>query len=196
MLFLGLTMPLGTMAQKGMQSIGANVPFDIRKNNKSLGFGIKYQYNFTDHFRMELAGSYSPFHNSTPYCEPDDSWEIEYAHVTWQGSINANFFLVSPRTIRPYFIVGAGVSGYETKRSCALPSPYSNQTYRLEEYEKLIPIDINAGIGVDLRIHYRWSLQLSALVVKPFMTTDDLNSTGFSRGEVNGQFNVGVTYNF
>lgn len=198
-LFLCLTMPLNMVAQKGMQSIGVNVPVDIRKQNVSIGFGIKYQYNFTDHFRMELAGSYSPVHSYSTYSDHRNtswrSYEIEYAHVIWQGHINAHIFLVSPKTIRPYLILGAGVSSYEAKKSWGSYNTTYNANTVYYEYEKMTPIDANAGLGLDIRMHYRWSLQLSALAVKPFFT-DNLVGTGFYSGEVNGQFNVGVTYNF
>ena len=199
-----LTMPLAMMAQKGIQSVGVNVPIDYRKNNLSFGIGVKYQYNFSDSYRMEVNASYSPL-NSCPEKEwlsteakvgkmwnewenREDAMELKKAQIIWQGNVNTHFFLMSPHPIRPYIILGVGFAQYV--RECKT----KYQEIRDDISQSLGAFRFGIGIGTDLRIGYRWGLQMSVLAIKPLYINHSPDP--FKKNELNGQVNGGLTYIF
>ena len=185
------------MAQKGMSSVGLNIPVDIRKHNVSIGIGAKYQYNFTDYFRMEAAASYSPVNMSSKYTEIEYAYvqwnEIEKAHVVLQGSIAGHFFFVAPKPVRPYAVLGVGFAYLKTE-FMHHHTYYNSQNYILEHKNRnRSAIRPMVGLGVDIRLDYKWLLQISGMVVKPIFLGK--LGEGFTRNEVQGMANLSIMYN-
>lgn len=184
-------------AQKGMQSIGVNIPMHYRKNNFSTGIGINYQYNFSNYFRGEFVGSYSPIHASTTYVKEmgadPSKWYLNCrsCFVDFQAFINAHFFLFAPRVVRPYIIFGGGFQSYY------LDQYETHPTYSELDKDKNFSEGVqamNLGLGIDARLSYKWTLQASVLVLKPF--TKGWFSDTVNRFEFGAMARVGINYNF
>ncbi len=186
------------MAQKGMSSVGLNIPVDIRKHNVSIGIGAKYQYNFTDYFRMEAAASYSPINISSTFTEiySERTWyDIEKAHVVLQGSIAGHFFFVSPRPVRPFIVLGVGFASHKSKYIFHNKYRYNNVDVVIEESEEAKGESVRPmlGIGLDVRLNYKWILQISAMAVKPLFLGGARH--GYKEAEFNGMANFSILYN-
>ena len=192
-------------AQKGMNSIGVSMPFEFLKNSFTTGVGIRYQHNFTDYYRLEIAGDYTPLDNGSEAYFTD--WASNYygapglhekAHNNLQGYINSHFFLCSPRPLRPYLIVGVGVIDFVGKSTQRIAYKVENVNFYDEgdyNYKRhYCAIGVNAGVGADFRFSYHFSLQMSALAVKPIFTGNPLFAWG--RGVFGFQGNIGIMYNF
>jgi hypothetical protein len=181
-------------AQEGMQSIGVNIPMYYRKNNFSTGIGVNYQYNFSNYFRGEFVGSYSPIYASTYYINElnnGDDLICRSCFVVFQAFINAHFFLLTPRVIRPYIIFGGGIQGYYSDRCEA--DHDSDRIFVDKYFTDRVPA-LNLGLGIDARLSYKWTLQASVLVLKPF--TKGLISDAVNRFEFGAMARVGINYNF
>jgi len=185
------------VAQKGMQSIGVNIPMHYRKNNFSTGIGINYQYNFSNYFRGEFVGSYSPIHASTAYVKEmgadPSKWYLNCrsCFVDFQAFINAHFFLFTPRIVRPYIIFGGGIQSYYSDQYETHPN--HSELDNDETFQKGVPA-LNLGLGIDARLSYKWTLQASVLVLKPF--TKGAFSDTVNRFEFGAMARVGINYNF
>ena len=127
-------------AQKGMSGIGVNLGFDYYIFESSLlnKWAIKYQYNFSNYYRIEPVISYSyTLIDSDENANPS-SFEI---------GINNHFFLTKVKRFRPYAIAGIG---------------YMHLT--CNDYGKLVELPtfyFCGGIGVDYRISHKLSMQAS-----------------------------------
>ncbi len=170
LLALGFGVEVG--AQKGMSSIGVDIPVGIGKHNVWTGVGIKYQYNISDFIRIEPSFQYFPIHSS-------NRMEIEnrdmVAYTNFQAFLNGLFFVQSPKSVRPFFMIGAGFMQLHSK-------DHVN--------DDLINIDM--GIGLDIRLSYMWSLQCKVLSIIP-ITKGDLN---VRKGRVLYNVSIGLSYNF
>lgn len=178
LLLLALGFGVEVWAQKGMSSIGVDIPVGIGKHNVWTGVGIKYQYNISDFIRIEPSFQYFPIHSS-------NRMEIEnrdmVAYTNFQAFLNGLFFVQSPKSVRPFFMIGAGFMQLHSKIY-----NYSEAAVN----DDLINIDM--GIGLDIRLSYTWSLQCKVLSIIP-ITKGDLN---VRKGRVLYNVSIGLSYNF
>lgn len=190
-----LLLSIDVLAQKGMQSIGMNIPVGFRRNNIWTGIGIKYQYNFSDYFRMEADISYTPINNAGSYSivlrgESTGVGKVEYAYIDYAAMLNAHVFLCAPRPFRPFVIAGFGLMDWKDKliegTFAPLEHPYisSKNSYSL-----------NAGIGLDWRITNHFSMQFSVLGVTHFFSGNN-NAPSIKNRDFSLKASVGVGYNF
>lgn len=209
LLLVIVSMSGNVLAQKGMSSLGLNVPIEYRKHNLSVGIGIKYQYNFTDMFRMEASASYSPIHVSSFYDEylwnNSSGYEIDKTKACYaqlRGGISSHFFLMSPNPFRCYIIFGGDFADYYVKSKYttyrtswnSYSESYDTHVTSEESKKNRTSIRINLGVGFDYRISYKCSLQASLLLLKPIFLTK-LNADGLSYNEFNGAANISMMYN-
>lgn len=127
-------------AQKGMSGIGVNVGFDYDIFESSLlnKWAIKYQYNFSNYYRIEPVISYSyTLIDSDENANPS-SFEI---------GVNNHFFMTKAKRFRPYAIAGIGymhLTSNDHGKIVELPTFY-----------------FCGGIGIDYRLSHKWSMQAS-----------------------------------
>ena len=137
---------VNSFAQKGMNGIGINVPAGVYDGFKFLGIGVKYQYNISNYFRIEPSFEYSPIYSKKDYKGMDD-----YDYVNMKAFLNGHLFLMSPRPVRPYVLLGAGF----TQWGCA-PRIVSGRKDTEECFA------YNAGLGCDFRLSHRIGMQIEA----------------------------------
>lgn len=206
----------GTMAQKGMSSIGVDIPINYRKNNVSMGIGINYQYNFSNYLRGEFVGGFSPIHFSSASSSAGRIGDFngnqmgtittEYAYVNWQAFLNAHIFFISPRPIRPYCIIGCGIQAYQLHRlgnvSGYQSADSNNNATSIDNSFTQGAMVANIGLGVDIRLNYKWSMQIAILALTAFEKADFENITRYSPSSYEHGFTmeaaarVGINYNF
>ena len=192
-------------AQEGMQSIGVNIPMCYRKNNFSTGIGVNYQYNFSNYFRGELVATYMPIHISKSittdfdyYDDPNAKKTIKSAYVLGQALLNAHLFFSDPRYIRPYLIVGGGIQVYNKHQQII----FSDKMKRDLEGDRKAYRGrgvVNIGIGLDCRLSYRWTMQLSASALTAFKSADFDSADAYESGHkftMEGTARIGINYNF
>jgi len=187
LLLFCLAVPLVIMSQKSMSSVGANILMGIGKSNIWAGTEIKYQYNLSDYFRMEIACSYSLLHSSKTYIG-DNNLKVEEAFVAGQAFVNTNIFLCSPRTIRPYIIAGTGwlCYRYTSEENFKYDNP--------ESYKSAL--GFNVGLGLNYRLSYHWSMQVEAKGLYPLFTRSPLYAVSRTGNHQSFKTNIGLTYNF
>ena len=160
-------------AQKGMNSVGVEIPVTVGLKNVWAGVGIKYQYNISDFIRVEPSFSYFPMHSSNSY--EGINWHYGLTRYTpeldWKIMGNLHFFVQRPKPVRPFLIIGGGFS----------KGPYNSWV-------------VNSGIGLDIRIAYHWSMQLNTTAVVPLR----LLALPGESGKIHKFFNggIGLSYNF
>ena len=196
------------VAQKGMQSVGVNIPMYYRKNNFSTGIGINYQYNFSNYFRGEFVATYMPIHISKSittdiYYDGRNAGTTttKSAYVLGQALLNAHLFFSAPRHIRPYLIVGGGIQVYNMHQQDIISNDVNKSLYPyLEEV-----VDkkthrgrwvVNIGIGLDCRLSYRWTMQLSAIALCGFLHGEIANRDAVRSMDIGASVRIGVNYNF
>ena len=192
------------IAQKGMSSLGVDIPVNYRKNNVSTGFGINYQYNLSDYLRGEFVGIFSPIHFSSSSSKDysEGTKMVKNAYVNWKAFLNAHIFFNSPKPTRPYLIIGGGIQGY---RYTMANIPYSHAyDYEEGQYTRRA-FAVNLGLGLDVRLNYRWTMQIAAIALTAFNNAN-FEDTQYYGGSLDTNFNddftmeatarVGVKYNF
>ncbi|MBQ8592691.1 MAG: outer membrane beta-barrel protein [Bacteroidaceae bacterium] len=151
-----LMVSLVGFAQKGRHAVGVDVAMkaydaghdEIFGMFGGLFFGVKYQYNFHDYFRVEPS-----------YQRKQD----DKAGYTDIFGVNLHGFFMSPRPFRPYAFIGVGGGQAEYD----LPDATYNKYDETEFY-------MQAGVGVDWRIGYRLSWQLEVggnISIAPIIST-------------------------
>jgi len=196
LLLLALGFGVEVWAQKGMSSIGVDIPVGIGKHNVWTGVGIKYQYNISDFIRIEPSFQYFPIHSS-------NRMEIEnrdmVAYTNFQAFLNGLFFVQSPKSVRPFFMIGAGFmqlhskmyNYYYTEAYYSSPIQEGSVVESIHDVNDDL-INIDMGIGLDIRLSYMWSLQCKVLSIIP-ITKGDLN---VRKGRVLYNVSIGLSYNF
>lgn len=213
LLLLAIGFSESMVAQKGMSSLGVNIPMHYRKNNFSTGIGINYQYNFSNYFRGELVATYMPIHISKSITTDSYYYSaytgtnytgtktIKSAYVLGQALLNAHLFFSAPRHIRPYLIVGGGIQVYNKHQQTILSDRIEDPGLEGVKKENRGKGVVNIGIGLDCRLSYRWTMQLSASALTAFQSADFENddNLGFENGHkftMEGTARIGINYNF
>lgn len=132
-------------AQKGMSGIGVNVGLDFDQDYLLYEFAllsnvsIKYQYNFSNYYRIEpiISYRYVLYANTTHRI---NSFEI---------GINNHFFMTKAKRFRPYAIAGIGYMHMT-----------EGHTDRKEIYKSSYAY-FCGGFGLDYRFSHKWSGQAS-----------------------------------
>jgi len=182
------------LAQKGMNSVGVYIPVFVGKLNTGTGIGIKYQYNFSDYIRGEIHAGYTPIY-SKDVKTWQDTWSLNtsYCYADFHALINAHVFLISPRSVRPYIILGLGCQNYHYGQDYD-DTVYSGYSGYKADFTKLNFIS-NLGIGLDVRINYRWTFQVAALLTYKSLI-NKMESTFNKRHDFGAMAMVGINYNF
>ena len=182
-------------AQKGMNGLGAYGMLGTRKGNVWTGVGLKYQHNFSNHFRLESSFNYALNNNASEYVSHTgtDRWEdydiaTSEAYITWQAMLNTHFLLFSPRPIRPFIIVGVGVLEWKSKYTIVGGTESDNGN------PKDVGVAYDLGFGCDFRIGYHWTIELEAMTVS--QSFSGAISESFRRLELSFKANIGLLYNF
>lgn len=170
-------------SQKGMNSVGIDIPVGYGKKNVWTGLGIKYQYNITNFIRVEPTFSFFPIY-STNYFHVDQERSDSQLRVQWQAFANCHFFVQSPKTVRPFFIIGAGMTHWASE----LTYQYDSSTIT-NQYDSFA---FDGGLGLDVRLTYNWSMQFKALAILPIRNDNVLFR--YRKVLVNGS--IGLAYNF
>lgn len=166
-------------AQKGMNSVGVEIPVGVGKHKIWTGIGVKYQYNISDYIQVEPSFSYFPIYSSGSIKE---FWAEGESRTEWQALANFNFFVQSPRTVRPFFIVGGGVSYWKN---------YTTYQSGNRDGNTISSFTFSAGLGLDIRIAYHWSMQLKAAALIPVA-----GGEWMSNGRIVYNGGIGLCYNF
>lgn len=194
-LLLAIGLSESTVAQKGMQSVGVNIPVNYRDKNLSTGIGLNYQYNLSDFFRGEFFASHTPIQllNSYSY-SPDHSEDIieRNCYIDWQVFINAHYFLSAPKLIRPYILYGVGIQDYYLKDNSIAKS---DRIFWERELRQLC-FSMNFGLGLDVRLGYHWTMQLTAIALSGFLSGEIANRDAVKRMDIGASIRIGVNYNF
>lgn len=82
--------------EPGKMAIGANLNYGMHKDYKNIGFGAKFQYNFTDAIRGEASGNYFL---KKDYC------------TMWDANINLHYVIPVSEGLNVYPLVGATLVG-------------------------------------------------------------------------------------
>ncbi len=195
------------LAQKGMNSVGVYIPVFVGKLNTGTGIGIKYQYNFSDYIRGEIHAGYTPIYSKyeKTWQETWSSYSIDngysllslnhyaYCYADFHALINAHIFLISPRYVRPYIILGLGCQNYHYGESHYNPDNSESTGYK-SDFTKLNFIS-NLGVGLDVRLNYRWTFQAAALLTYKSLI-NKMESTFNKRHDFGVMAMVGINYNF
>jgi len=170
-------------AQKGMMGIGGNLAMTWGFHDGGIGIGgtAKFQYYISDYFRIEP---------SVTYCAPLDK---NHGTLDLAALANIHIFMLSPRSVRPYFFAGAGYLGYgEDATWTEYIDTYDSQgnwdyyTRERSEHKTDNGFGIDGGLGLDCRLSHTLSLQVEVGVL--FGVADD---------DANGvKANIGLCYNF
>ena len=198
-----------------MSSIGVDIPVNYRKNNVSMGIGINYQYNFSNYLRGEFVGGFTPIHSSNSSSSVGYDYNsdkvgtvmTESAYVNWQAFLNAHFFLFSPKRVRPYVITGCGIQSYKIHNWAIYSEKYksarTNYTYSdVEDSHTSRAFVLNLGLGMDIRLNYRWTMQIAALALTAFDQASFENARFYDLRSKSHDFTmeatarVGINYNF
>ena len=157
-------------AQKGMMGIGGNLGMTAAFDQGGVGIGgaAKFQYNISDFFRIEPSVAYY-----APLKKDDGTFYLAVL-------ANAHFFMLSPRSVRPYVFAGVGYLGYDTYIPSSGPAEYSSK------YEDDNGFGIDGGLGLDCRLSHSLSLQVEVGVLKGFADVDCFGAKA----------NIGLCYNF
>ncbi|MCD8296317.1 MAG: outer membrane beta-barrel protein [Prevotella sp.] len=187
----GMTM----FAQKGVNGIGINLDWYYNGNARSQNFGldIKYQYNITNHGRIETFVSYTLLSSfkASKYEDKETDFII---------GINYHQFLNKVTSTRPYILVGAAYGHVLSLENYWYESPdLSHDSYPyygnpgVNHYDKInndAPI-FRVGVGIDHRISQSLSFQaeLAGTVVVNFSGTP-------KKAFFAPQLKIGIAYNF
>lgn len=174
MLFCVMAFSMEVYAQKGMNSVGVDIPVGYGKKNVWAGLGIKYQYNITNFIRVEPTFSFFPIHSTNYFQVEGHDYQLR---VEWQAFANCHFFVQSPKTARPFFILGAGMTHWKPES---------------DSYDVYDSFAFNGGLGLDVRLAYNWSMQFKALAILPTKN----NEAKFRHGRVIFTGSIGLSYNF
>ena len=195
MLLCSLLLCVDGFAQKGMNGLGAYGTLGTRKGNVWTGVGLKYQHNFSNHFRLESSFNYTLNNNAGEYVSHTarDGWADYYiatseAYITRQAMFNAHFLLFSPRPIRPFIIVGVGALEWKSKYT--IDGETESDIRNLKDGG----VAYDLGFGCDFRIGYHLTIELEAMAVSQVFTRSI--SESFRRWEPSFKANIGLLYNF
>ena len=185
------------LAQKGMNSVGVYIPVFVGELNTGTGIGIKYQYNLSDYIRGEIHAGYTPI-----YSKYEKTWQDTWSSTTYNDAycyadfyalINAHIFLISPRSVRPYIILGLGCQNYQYGESSYYRENSESTGYK-RDFTKLNFIS-NLGVGLDVRINYRWTFQAAALLTYKSLI-NKMEELFKKRNDFGAMAMVGINYNF
>ena len=184
-------------AQKGMNGLGLNIPIGFYDDCSFFGFGVKYQYNISDNFRIEPSFEYFPLY-SKKEVESEDS----YDYVNLKAFLNGHIFLMSPRPARPYILVGAGFSmwnyaGINSNQGVDMMGNLVGTPVYDSHSETSECFAYNVGVGYDLRLSHSFAMQIEATgfssmgdnAMKRYKDYDHSNKFSFMG-------RVGFTYTF
>lgn len=165
LLSLFLVLPLFGFAQKGMQGIGVNYGGGSCYDGDCLlgEFSLKYQNHITNNIRI------SPH---LKYYYMEDYNDDEY--YGWYFGCDFHFFFTQVKRFRTYGIVGLSFGSTNT------------EDYYNEYTDDFFGACIEAGIGIDYRIGYHFSLQGEFLPFSGYLDQGDLLCS----------CRVGLTYTF
>lgn len=169
---------VNVIAQKGMNGIGINCPFALGQGTTSIGVGVKYQYNFSNYFRIEPS--------ATNIFKLSDRNDGTYDYPVFNAFLNGNIFFTPPQAVRPYFIAGVGYVNYHYKEI--------KRNNTLSDDDMTDGFDYNVGLGCDFRLNHSLSIQMEAKGMSCVICADDdLHSL---QGKWTILVNLGLTYNF
>ena len=159
-LLMAMAFSLNGVAQKGMNGIGINIPVGTGDGFTWVGVGVKYQYNISDYFRIEPSFEYSPVYSKKDYLGVVD----DYNYIKMNAFLNGHIFLMAPRPIRPYVLLGAGF----TQWGCAdiISNIYASNSFYQSEYSVYDDTEecfsYHAGLGCDFRLTHNIAMQIEA----------------------------------
>lgn len=175
LLLIAMSVSLSGFAQKGRQAVGVDISpsWFFKAGSTSLGGGIKYQYNLTDHIRLNPSINYARFW----YQDSDYHKYSDYLNSVQIGA-DLDIFLTPCNRIRPYIITGIYYHwmGFHSK-------------------SKKRPA-INFGIGLDYRITYELSLQAEMSYNSPVYETNEYVYNARVKQYQSIKIGIGITYNF
>ena len=190
-------------AQKGMNGVGVNIPVGIGGGFLSVGAGVKYQYNFSNYFRIEPSFEYFPIYTKKDYKGIDD-----YDYAQLKAFLNGHIFLMAPRPARPYVLVGAGFTQFscstidnntlvavnQNGKTTSVGTTYYDSWSNTEEC-----FTYNIGIGYDIRLSHQFSMQIEGTAFSALGGSGTSKSATVAH-EHSGKWSfmgrIGFTYNF
>lgn len=186
LLLVALLASSGAWAQKGMNSLGVTVPVGFWKGNLWTGAGMRYQYNISNHVRVDASAGYNflgvsndgEYYTNIVRPQGDDydsksGWQYSDFRATYQVSFNFHFLLGDVTPVRPYIIAGFGIMGFKEKDYAIQQDGQTGQIeytswgsddLRIVNKERAWPVP-NLGIGLNARLSYKWSMQIEALLM-------------------------------
>lgn len=200
------TLSLGSYAQKGMQGVGLSIDGGFITSNEEYGnvlpiTTLKYQYYIHDNIRLvsSLAmglGDFESFHVN-PY-------------------IKADVFLTPISKFRVYASAGLGYAYTRTELRAEYKARYTDSYGDIRTSWDYKYIDAPPhffsyllGIGVEWRVAYNWTIQLSGNLaglaggfeypesyVKDGKTYNLTYTSSYSARKIGGHLSFGFVYNF